>query len=375
MKVKRYISQRVSFVTVLLIVITCVLNLVWPDAKQSVSENRSLNQFPEVSVEALGSSSFYKDVNGWFSDQFVGRDGWISLKYLISKFSGIKKIDDVFLGKGTLIQDTSSVNEEYKQKNIDAVNAFVSNYQGLNTYFLDSPNAVSVYEDRLPMFSQVKDQNAQIDDYYAKLNTTNVDVRQNMADHKDETLFYKSDHHWTSLGAYYAFEVLAEAMGLGEVSKDQYDIYTVANGFKGTLASRTGSVGISDSIDIYVDKNTPDYLVTYSSDNTTTPSIYNSKALETNDKYTVFMNGNSSHIRIECDNDSSRHLLLIKDSYANSMIQFLLPYFRTIDIVDPRYYYDSVESLIEPNLISDVLFLYNSNTLVQDTSLADCLAS
>lgn len=375
MKVKRYISQRVSFVTVLLIVITCVLNLVWPDAKQSVSENRSLNQFPEVSVEALGSSSFYRDVNGWFSDQFVGRDGWISLKYLISKFSGIKKIDDVFLGKGTLIQDTSSVNEEYKQKNIDAVNAFVSNHQGLNTYFLDSPNAVSVYEDRLPMFSQVKDQNAQIDDYYAKLNTTNVDVRQNMADHKDETLFYKSDHHWTSLGAYYAFEVLAEAMGLGEVSKDQYDIYTVANGFKGTLASRTGSVGISDSIDIYVDKNTPDYLVTYSSDNTTTPSIYNSKALETNDKYTVFMNGNSSHIRIECDNDSSRHLLLIKDSYANSMIQFLLPYFRTIDIVDPRYYYDSVESLIEPNLISDVLFLYNSNTLVQDTSLADCLAS
>ena len=73
------------------------------------------------------------------------------------------------------------------------------------------------------------------------------------------------------------------------------------------------------------------------------------------------------------DNDSDRHLLLIKDSYANSMIQFLIPHFRTIDVIDPRYYFEDVSKLLDSQLITDILFLYNSNTLMQDTSIADCL--
>lgn len=70
----------------------------------------------------------------------------------------------------------------------------------------------------------------------------------------------------------------------------------------------------------------------------------------------MFFRGNTGLVQIENLNDSDRHLLLIKDSYANSMVQFLLPYYRTITIVDPRYFYEDIERIFNLNLITDVLF-------------------
>lgn len=85
------------------------------------------------------------------------------------------------------------------------------------------------------------------------------------------------------------------------------------------------------------------------------------------------MGGNKSLFHINIDNDSKKHLLLIKDSYANSLIPFLIPEYESITVVDPRYYFDDYTRLIQNDLITDVLFIYNSNTFVQDTSLADML--
>ena len=130
---------------------------------------------------------------------------------------------------------------------------------------------------------------------------------------------------------------------------------------------------MKDQIDIYVPKNNSEYIVSDLTNVTTSRSIYSREALDTRDQYTVFMGGNAGRITIEMDNDSSRHLLLIKDSYANAMIQFLIPYYRTIDIIDPRYYFEDVSRLVNSQMITDILFLYNSNTLMQDTSIADCL--
>ena len=129
------------------------------------------------------------------------------------------------------------------------------------------------------------------------------------------------------------------------------------------MANKTGSLKIKDEIDIYVPKTETDYVVTDESTNKKSRTIYHSEALETKDNYAVFMGGNKSLFHINIDNDSKKHLLLIKDSYANSLIPFLIPEYESITVVDPRYY----------DLITDVLFMYNSNTFVQDTSLADML--
>ena len=173
------LSKKMSPILAVCVVIVCVLNLLWPDAKTSSMENRSLQQFPAISLSSINDGQFFKDVNNWYSDQFVGRDQWIQLKYLISKMTGVKKIDDVYLGKGALIEDTSAVNEEQKERNIQAINQFCTS-SGKASYFLLAPNAVSVQSDMLPSFATPLDQNAQIDDYLSKLDASiqKVDVRE-----------------------------------------------------------------------------------------------------------------------------------------------------------------------------------------------------
>lgn len=368
------LSKKMSPILAVCVVIVCVLNLLWPDAKTSSMENRSLQQFPTISLSSINDGQFFKDVNNWYSDQFVGRDQWIQLKYLISKMTGVKKIDDVYLGKGALIEDTSAVNEEQKERNIQAINQFCTS-SGKASYFLLAPNAVSVQSDKLPSFATPLDQNAQIDDYLSKLDASiqKVDVRDSFKEHKNEYLYYKTDHHWTSLGSYYAFQALSSSMDLGQTEISDYHVYPVSTDFKGTLSGKVGSAFMEDQIDIYVPKENSEYIMTDETSRDSSRSIYSMDALHTKDQYTVFLSGNTGRISLEMDNDSDRHLLLIKDSYANSMIQFLIPHFRTIDIIDPRYYFEDVSKLLDSQLITDILFLYNSNTLMQDTSIADCL--
>lgn len=368
------LSKKMSPILAVCVVIVCVLNLLWPDAKISSMENRSLQQFPAISLSSINDGQFFKDVNNWYSDQFVGRDQWIQLKYLISKMTGVKKIDDVYLGKGALIEDTSAVNEEQKERNIQAINQFCTK-SGKASYFLLAPNAVSVQSDKLPSFATPLDQNAQIDDYLSKLDASiqKVDVRDSFKEHKNEYLYYKTDHHWTSLGSYYAYQALSSSMDLGQTEISDYHVYPVSTDFKGTLSGKVGSAFMEDQIDIYVPKENSEYIMTDETSRDSSRSIYSMDALHTKDQYTVFLSGNTGRISLEMDNDSDRHLLLIKDSYANSMIQFLIPHFRTIDIIDPRYYFEDVSKLLDSQLITDILFLYNSNTLMQDTSIADCL--
>lgn len=368
------LSKKMSPILAVCVVIVCVLNLLWPDAKTSSMENRSLQQFPAISLSSINDGQFFKDVNNWYSDQFVGRDQWIQLKYLISKMTGVKKIDDVYLGKGALIEDTSAVNEEQKERNIQAINQFCTK-SGKASYFLLAPNAVSVQSDKLPSFATPLNQNAQIDDYLSKLDASiqKVDVRDSFKEHKNEYLYYKTDHHWTSLGSYYAYQALSSSMDLGQTEISDYHVYPVSTDFKGTLSGKVGSAFMEDQIDIYVPKENSEYIMTDETSRDSSRSIYSMDALHTKDQYTVFLSGNTGRISLEMDNDSDRHLLLIKDSYANSMIQFLIPHFRTIDIIDPRYYFEDVSKLLDSQLITDILFLYNSNTLMQDTSIADCL--
>ncbi|MFR3430646.1 MAG: DHHW family protein [Holdemanella porci] len=155
-------------------------------------------------------------------------------------------------------------------------------------------------------------------------------------------------------------------------SLDDYKQMVVSTNFRGTLANGTGSIGIEDTINIFVNKNLNDYYV-QESDNKIEGSIYDSSYIDSENQYSVFLGGNKSIQRIEMDNDSKRHLLLFKDSYANTFVQFLMNDYRTITIVDPRYYNDNIDKVMKDDLITDVMYLYNTNTFVEDSSLADVL--
>ena len=117
-----------------------------------------------------------------------------------------------------------------------------------------------------------------------------------------------------------------------------------------------------------------DYKVVYADTNAITATLYDKSALESKDHYTVFFGGNHPRIDITTTVENQRRLLIFKDSYANCFVQFLIPYYERIILVDPRYYYDDISILMKQSGVTDVLYLYNLDTFLSDTSLSDVLA-
>jgi hypothetical protein len=365
-----------AFFIVSLVLVT-VLNLVIPDRKFSDQENRMLTQKPHLTWAGIQSGSFMKEFENYYADQFFARDAWISIKLGLERASGKRESNGVFLGKkGHLLEKPNEPDWDGVQKNMQAVSEFAANHSGLSTTFCMVPNAFSVQSQYLPKDAPVRSQAEDL----AKIQSMAgdsvrfVDLTGALKQHASEYIYYKTDHHWTSLGARYGFEALAGTLGIDQPAAD-YDVYTVAADFQGTLASKSGYHGTDDTVTVYQPKGgEQEYIVEYADTGAKTTSVYSSEALKQKDKYQVFFGGNHTRITISTTVANDKNLLVIKDSFANCFVPFLLPYYQTITVVDPRYYYDSIDTLIENNSITDVLFLYNANTFVQDNSLADVIA-
>ncbi|MCF0260058.1 MAG: hypothetical protein HUJ54_09390 [Erysipelotrichaceae bacterium] len=364
-----------SGIMTLIVACTLVINVVWPDRAVSELENRGLAGFPAFNLSSILSGKTSADLESWFADQFTGRDFLLHLNYCIKKLCGNGEIQDVYLGKGQLLQNPSAPDEELLKSQMESIEAFSKHYN-IPAYVLVAPTAAAVQKSRLPMFADVVNEQQVISNMYSMLDNDlvkGVDAASALNERAGDYIFYKSDHHWTSLGAYLGFAQLMKAKGDEPPALEDFRQLLVSNNFKGTLAGKTGSVLIQDDISIYTKDDLPDYVVSYSDSQKKSTSIYDAAALDQRNQYEVFLGGNESLINIEVDNDSDRHLLLFKDSYANSMIQFLLPYYRTITIVDPRYFYDDIDRVIKNNMIDEIAYVYNYDTFNTDTGLNSVL--
>lgn len=372
---RRQQGQWLSYLLIGCVVLFLVLSLLVPDKEFSENENRSLAQFPKLSDVLDGT--FLSNLGDYFADQFPARDMWMSLNLGVNKLLGQKEVSGVYLCEDDyLMQVPSDPNEEQVERNLAAVNTFAEAHPDLKTVMAVVPNAVTIHSDKLPKNAPVRDQGADLVDIRGQLTVTDfVDTTKTLKAHSDEYLFYKTDHHWTSLGAAYAFQDIAATMGIEAPDLAEYTVYTVSTTFEGTLSSKSGSHSAQDTVDIYVPNTDIDYYVTYADTGENISSLYSREALNNKDHYTVFFGGNYSRVDITTTANTGRCLLLFKDSYANCMVQFLYPYFDHITMIDPRYYYDNVELAIKSEGITDVLFLYNADTFLGDTSLADVLVS
>lgn len=361
------------FIAVL--VVTAVLNIVIKDKEFSDSENRVLASFPKFTWESVKSGKYMSEFENYAADQFVLRNQWISLKLWEDLLLGKRESNGVYLGKkGYLMEVPDEPDQEQMGKNMENMAAFAERHSDVPVYVCLAPNSFYILKDKLPFGAPVRDQAEDLAGIKAALGDRIhfIDVTDALKEHSHEYIYYKTDHHWTSLGASYAFAKLAKDMDLGEVR--DYTVYTVANDFQGTLASQSGDHRSRDTIQIYdAGDGAADYLVLYPEEGKKSTSIYDSSRLKEKDKYTVFFGGNHARVDISTTESGNRNLLLFKDSYANCMVQFLLPCFQNIIMVDPRYFYDNVDSIMENQGITDVLFLYNVNTFVSDNSIADVL--
>ena len=357
------------------IVLADVVLLFSHSRVMSENENRMLQQAPVLNADRLSSGKFMEEFEDFVSDQFIGRDGWISARLRLDRATGRKESNGMYLGaKGYLFEAASEPDEEKVTASINAINRFASRHSGLNIAMSVVPNALSVMKELFPAGAPTRDQLEDIDNIRAALasDVNFVSVYDALRAHAGEELYYKGDHHWTSLGAKYAFDEIAPYIGITDPHMN-WQVMQVADNFTGTLSSTSGSFATADTIEIYVPDVQTDYYIEYSGDPVKYSSIYSSQALEEKNKYEVFMGGNHPKALITTMNETGRNLLLLKDSYANCFIQFLLPFYDRILVVDPRYYSDDLNTDIEENNITDVLILYNANTFLQDNSLAGVL--
>ena len=373
---KRDHHEALFTLFVILAAAVLIVNIVTKDKEFSANENRSLEQRPAFSLEALADGSYFSDFTTYYSDQFPLRDTWMSLKFKASYLMSQREFNGVYSGKDeTLLQIPTTPDEEAVANTTEAINRFAENYPDKDIAVVIVPGAAAICKDKLPKDAPVRDQLDDISNMTGQLNSTikRIDAASALASDKSEYIYYRTDHHWTSEGAYQVFLACTDPLKLAHEGL-VYTPHVVSETFQGTLSSKSGDHRAKDTITVYEPQGTDVmYEVNYPDLQMRSRSMFVSDQLEEKDQYTVFFGGNHPLVEIRTTADNNRNLLIFKDSYANSFIQFLTPYYQTIVMVDPRYYYDDVSLAMNTYAITDVMFLYSADTILSDTALADVL--
>lgn len=370
-----------SIITTLIFIITVamfsIMSILKPDRNFSSNENRYLAQKPEFSAESLFDGSYTADYEEYVTDQFVFRDGFISMKTMCEIFSGKKDVNGVFIADdGYLIEahPSSEIDKELCVRNADRMIDFVNEMkdaEGMNSVsIMIVPTAVITLGDKLPSFSTTFDQNGLIDYISDGTGDSFVDVRNVLNTHSDEYIYYKTDHHWTTYGAYLAYENWALKNGITPVSDESFDIRPVSEDFLGTLYSKINYAPSKDTVMVYDAPVEYSYNVDYNMGQIKTDTLYNEEALDTKDKYSYFLNGNNAVVDIKTNVENGRKLLIIKDSYAHCFAPFAANHFEETVMIDLRYLKKPVKTIIEEYGITDILVLYNAIHFAQDKNMS-----
>lgn len=346
----------------------------------SENENKYLKEFPEVSLDAIKEETFMNDFDIWFSDRFFGRETLISAKNKSERILGKTETDTVYTTNDRMIQILSeyddigaSYSTETVDTNIGVINDFAKAHPEVPVYFMLCPTSAGIYDNLIS--AAVKNvsvnQRDMINTCYEKLDgVSGIDVSGALSDARDEYIYYRTDHHWTSGGAYIAYDAAGEALDYTPYPIDAYTVETGSDSFQGTLFSKTLDQSVTkDKIDMYTLKN-KDIKVKVTASNgvktTEYDSIFFPEYLEVKDKYSTYTGQNCAVVDIETNAGTGKSLLLIKDSYANSMIQFFIGNYDRITMLDMRYVNQYYGNLVNVEDYSQVLFLYNCITFAED---------
>ncbi len=345
-----------------------VLNLVLPDREFSQQENRMLQQAPKFSFEDLFDGKFTADFEEYVTDQFAFRDSWTSLKARTELLSGKDSNKGIYLCENeTLIDAFEAPAWEDVELNFDSINMLAEG-RDIPVYFGLIPSSAEIWADKLPEGAPNDSQKEFIDAAYASVSAKTVDFYSTLAAHADESIYYRTDHHWTTLGAYYGYTALADAMGFEPVPLDSYSETVVTESFLGTTYSSSGFGWVApESISTYVLQG--DAVITnYPKGSPEDGSLYVESFLEVKDKYSYFYGGNTPLLTVETGNEGPS-LLIVRDSYMDSLSPYLFEHFSEIHIVDLRHYRLSLASYIDSNDIDNILICYSVANFATDDNI------
>lgn len=345
-----------------------IVSFFIPKKTFSSSENRMLAVLPKLTKKGVLKGSFQKKYEAYLSDQFVIRDKWITLKSYAERGLGKNENNGVYFGKDNCLfekYEEKDFDKKLVEKNIKylskALKTWEKEYGKDHVRAVFVPNKSNVLKEKMPAFSQ---QYKEVDFFKQLDNNISRDLLLSteaiLKEHKAENIYYRTDHHWTTLGAYYGYKVWAKSMGLEPLKEKEFHIKEVSKDFLGTTYSKVNMPIKPDSIFLYYPKKKIKYSLIYNMGEKETNTLYELSMLKKKDKYSVFFGGNQGLIEINTNNKNGKILFVIKDSFANALLPFAVNHFEKTIVIDLRFVNANIEQIMELYKPTDLLILYNT---------------
>jgi hypothetical protein len=336
------------------------LSLFLPKKNFSVLENRYLASTPDFTVQKLLDGSYMKAWEVYMSDHFAFRDMFVHTKAALEIATGKTENNSIRIGRERLFPIVEAPNEETLMKNLEGIKAFAEDFS-LKTYVLLVPSAAAIYADALPKNAPVTDELFYIEKIYGGLSGTvkSIPIAKTLITNKDANVYYRTDHHWTTYGAYLAYEEAAKFLGLPARVWEDFQVETVSASFLGTLHSKSGIPFYTpDTIEAALANGGLSVLnsdLTWSEET----GIYFPEWLKKKDQYSYFLGTMQSAAKIKTTAHTGRRLVLFKDSYAHSFAPFLMRDYDEILLVDLRYINTQTLEFLDISSYDDALFLFS----------------
>ena len=370
----KWIRKIVAIVFPAIVLFLAVFFLILPKELYSEQENRYLTTFPKWEWKRVQSGKYMEDISSYLSDHFPFRDFFIGFKTDVEIWMGKREINDVYIAADDFLIEVyqKPVNSQRISETLKKFYETVKTLGVQETHLMLVPTASYVYGDKISQYAPKYNQMETAEMIYEQTGIPEIDCSERLLQCKDnDALYYKTDHHWTTYGAYQGYLSYCEVKGIEPIALDMLEAELVTEDFYGTVYSKVNDYDRSgDCITLY--RNPQDCLtVFYTDTEETTNTLYNMEYLEKKDKYSLFLD--NLHTLIEITNahaDSEDVLVLVKDSYANSMVSFLASHYKKVYVFDTRYYKSGLSEFVEKHPeVTDVLLLYNMNTIDTDTGI------
>lgn len=362
------------FVFSILVILFTVIDIINSPNEFSELENRKLSQMPILSLKSYIDTSFLSDYEKYINDQFFLRDNWIDLKSRIEYLLGKRENNDIIFGKENyLFKKFTTFNDEMLENNLNSIITFTNNYNKEVDFFI-IPNSYAIYDELTPRYLPLVDQLSLINSINSYLSSKSndhintINVAEELLKNKDDYIYYKTDHHWTSYGAYLAYLKYMDYLGLEIVDINNLEKITI-NNFLGTYYNRSkyfkadsDFITYYNILDLYIEIDGKEQL-----------SLMDLDKFKGSDKYSAFLWGNNGLTKVINENISEERkgssILIFKDSYANSFIQFLSYNYEIIDIIDLRYFKESIRNFMKDKDYNEILIMYSFNNLSSDINI------
>lgn len=361
----RYVKIIPIFISLLTLTFSC---LFFTMKKNDFSdlENRYLSQIPTFSFESLKDATYISSLESFTTDHFPFRGLFMNIKTNYEKLLGKTTLNNVIIGSNDylFLEYNKPKNSE---KIVNNLNDFYNTLNYTNMTILLVPTSITINEDKLPNFAIKNSQLEEINYYYQNIKFNSVNVYDILKEKNNEyDMFYHLDHHWTTYGAYYAYQEYIKSNNLNPIDITDFNIEKVSDNFEGTLYSKVIDNYKKDSIYIFNTNN--EYKVEY--EDRVRNTLYEMSYLDKKDKYALFLDNNHSLITVTNKSlNNNKKILVIKDSYANALVPFLTNHYETTYVIDPRFYREEISKFVKENNILDILILYNINNLDTDQGI------